>query len=534
MRPPDTNSAPAKVNPLWRKLQAVRGDLHTLVAESPSASITRWHKTALFALELATHGAREMAKNQASQMAAALTYRTLFSLVPIAVCGLLVVNAFGGFDQLGGNLQQRLHAYFNVGAFAEAPLGINTEQSGDEFRLFGPRPLEPTAEDTRFTVPFAEPGQGLAIDAYLDPSALTSDPGLDALVGEDLASTTAPDALASNEELEAQLDNLLDDVGQRMGSVSFGSIGAVGVVLLVWAAVAMLVSLESSFNRVCNAQQGRPWTMRILIYWGVISLGPLLLAIGFVTAERLLAAGRELPVLGAMVVLLTPLSSLATTWLLFMVLYKLVPNTRIGLRPALIGAFIAAVAWETSKWAFRLYVATAVGTSALYGALGLVPLFLLWVYLTWLIILFGLQITHTLHTFPDQRSRARLELASLREKPYDRGRLLEVVAGIAHGFGQGRAPDIDDLVQALGLSPATVAVVVQDLLSAGIIHRVHGSDGEPAGLALAKPPDQIQIDDVLRLAVTQPVMGSPGEAIVGQLNAQQQSTFAQQTLADLS
>ena len=129
----------------------------------------------------------------------------------------------------------------------------------------------------------------------------------------------------------------------------------------------------------------------------MLTLGPILLLVVLYAAEYWLGRAEAPAARGAAVRLPGRVrlaggrasSSLA-------LLYKLLPNTLVRWRPALSGAFVAAGLGEASKWAFGLYVSRALPYLKLYGAIGLVPLFLFWLYLGWLIVLFGLEIAFML------------------------------------------------------------------------------------------------------------------------------------------
>jgi membrane protein len=157
--------------------------------------------------------------------------------------------------------------------------------------------------------------------------------------------------------------------------------------------------------------------MRVAIYWAAITLGPLLISIyltsqvqpGIDRLPELASDGgawagqvslARVAVLQGVLGVLSYLAAFLATWALFTLLYVLLPNTRVKLRAALLGAGTAAVCWELGKWGFGLYVENAVGYSALYGSLGLIPLFLLWLYVTWLIVLMGLELTYMLQASP--------------------------------------------------------------------------------------------------------------------------------------
>ncbi|MEM9295793.1 MAG: YhjD/YihY/BrkB family envelope integrity protein, partial [Planctomycetota bacterium] len=302
---------------------------------------------------------------------------------------------------------------------------------------------------------------------------------------------------AANARMQEQLEGLLDQLAQRIKRVSFASIGVVGVAVLIWGTISLLVTVERSFNQITGAVRGRPWSQRVPIYWAVVTLGPLLLATGMVMLNRTLTPEAMPAWLGGLVGLIRPLSSLATSWLLAVVMYTLVPTTRVRLRPAMAGALVAAVAWEASKALFGTYVKT-VGTSAVYGALGLIPLGMLWLYLTWLIVIFGLIVTHAVQTLPAERlgEEADREDAVLG---YDRGWLLRAAAAAAHAFQQGGALEPETWAEHTDAPDALAARVLEDLASAGVLRRIE-LDGQAEGYVPARPPDAIEVASILELA----------------------------------
>ena len=119
----------------------------------------------------------------------------------------------------------------------------------------------------------------------------------------------------------------------------------------------------------------------------------------YVTSQ-VVSEASNLPVVDTVAGWISSVTSLVTSgvasWVLLLLLLTLMPNTTVHLRPALIGSLVAAILWKFAKHGFKLYLTKAVSYSVLYGSLGLIPLFLFWMYLTWLIVLFGLELTYTL------------------------------------------------------------------------------------------------------------------------------------------
>jgi membrane protein len=165
-------------------------------------------------------------------------------------------------------------------------------------------------------------------------------------------------------------------------------LSAVGAVMLMFTSVAMMSMIERAFNRIWRVKTQRRLTKRILVYWALITLGPLVVGISISMSTHLFSATTSLvgDVFGSL--FYTLLSILLTT-LGFTFLYITVPNRTVDWRDALCGGVLAAVAFELAKRGFAVFITQVPTYSKIYGALAALPLFLLWIYLSWLITLLG-------------------------------------------------------------------------------------------------------------------------------------------------
>lgn len=482
------------------------GSIRRLLTQ-PLGELNRWQLTARYAIGIARYGANELKEDRANQMAAALTYRTIFSMVPLSVLALLVFNAFGGFQSVGGDLQETIYDYLGLNA-----IELREEQEQSE------------AGETLESAPRDEAPLGMDVT----PAHPEKTEG-----GKD-ADPNTPD----EEQTKARVDQLLSDLQEQVASVDFKSIGLVGLGLLIWAGLSLVVSLETSFNRIYNAPSGRAWHLRITIYWAVITLGPVLVALSFFLTSQLLENASSVDtfgLLGWVMGLLAPLASTAATWLLLLLIYKLLPNAKVQLRAALIGALVAAILWEASKWGFRFYVQRAVGYSALYGSLGLVPLFLLWMYVTWMVILFGLEISYVVQTIKDTR------FLRVNHPEQDADRLVETTAilrvgrAVAQGFDRGEGVTLGRLQQDTNLPPRILQRLTAALESAGHVHRQEHSDEDAdAAYTLSRPAERITLHELLQAArSTVAPNHDPTSDFIQELHAAEQQAVADRTLRDL-
>ncbi|MGN6317551.1 YihY family inner membrane protein [Trinickia sp.] len=171
-----------------------------------------------------------------------------------------------------------------------------------------------------------------------------------------------------------------------------------GMIVLFVTSVMTMMTVESAFNVIWRVAKPRPFAQRVLVYWAIITLGPLLIGVSLSISSYLFAQSSLLsngPVPSVLEWALTG-AALPLTALAFALLYVYLPNCSVAWRDAVVGGLIAAVAFELAKRGFGYYVRRMPTYTAVYGAFALVPLFLLWVYLCWFITLAGATIVSAL------------------------------------------------------------------------------------------------------------------------------------------
>jgi membrane protein len=181
----------------------------------------------------------------------------------------------------------------------------------------------------------------------------------------------------------------------------------IGVVILAGTAFWMLVTIERAFNTIWRVRQPRRGVSSFLLYWAILSMGPILLGGGFaistyIASLSLISGPDALLGVQTMLKFMPLLFSVAA----FTLLYATVPNAQVPIRHALLGGLFAAVLFEVAKMLFGLYVRLFPGYQLIYGAFATVPLFLLWIYVSWLIVLFGAEVVCNLGSSHQWRKRA--------------------------------------------------------------------------------------------------------------------------------
>lgn len=427
----------------------------------PWGELSRFQKAVRFSIDLGRFGANQLQQDRASEMAAALAFRTLFGLLPVLVVTSVLVKAMA----MQEHIMKPLESLFSF-------WGLDTV-----------RILVPTGN------------------------------------GEEVSSTTT-------------LAIWLRDRVREAESVNVAAIGWVGVLVTIYAAISLVVTIEECFNVIYRAPQGRSWTRRIPIYWFFLTLSPLLLLVGTNLNGRLdtWLGGTQASIWLAFGAGL--LWSLLVIWLLMFAVYYLIPNTRVHIGPALVGSLVSAVLLEIGKRTLGLYLENALSLSQLYGSLGLIPLFMFWVYLMWLAILFGLQVSSTL-----QHLHGR-QLDDVKERRQDLVltdplTLVSVMVHVGKNFQKGKATTIEDLTRVTGLPENMLGPILKNAMEANLVHEV--ASPQP-GFVLAAPPSELAITHIMGMANQWIEAGRGAEVetdTVRQLRHDQQMVAGQKTLADL-
>jgi membrane protein len=191
-------------------------------------------------------------------------------------------------------------------------------------------------------------------------------------------------------------DRMADQILRYLNNFASKARGltAAGLAVVVFTAVALMLTIDRTFNTIWRVQRARPLAQRVLVYWAAITLGPLLL--GAIFALTSLVVGASKGVFGAMpapLQWLFEVLSILLTGAALAALYRLIPNAQVSWRDALTGGMVAAVLFEIAKRVFTGYVTAQPTYSSVYGAFAVFPLFLLWVFTSWLIVLAGAVIT---------------------------------------------------------------------------------------------------------------------------------------------
>lgn len=286
---------------------------------------------------------------------------------------------------------------------------------------------------------------------------------------------------------------VLQALTQFAGKAS--KLGSVGLLLLVVTALALMFTIDRTLNAIWRTRRPRPLAQRVLVYWAGLTLGPLLLGAGLsLTSYALSASGGLVKALPGGLALLIDLAEIALLAAGMALLFRYVPNTHVRWGHAWAGAVFVAIGIEIAKRLLGWYIKAVPSYSVMYGAFAALPLLLLWVYLSWLIVLLGAVVAAYAPSLA-------MHVLRLPDRPGERFALaLSVLQALAETRRAGRPGiGVEALAGTLRVDPLQVEPVLDDLIALGWCGRLD-EPGPQRHVLLVEPtqtPAQPLVDRLL-------------------------------------
>lgn len=257
----------------------------------------------------------------------------------------------------------------------------------------------------------------------------------------------------------AQVQDYLGEFSRQANNLTL-----VGGLLLLVTSLLLLRNIEQTMNRIWNVGTPRKGLTSLLMYWSVLTLGPLLLGAGIGITSYLTSVSLvhdTVVYMGGMRLWLSILPVLSTTALLSL-LFVVVPNCHVPAKQGILAGFVAALAFELAKSGFTLFIRHAPNYEVIYGAFAAVPLFLLWLYVSWVVVLAGAELCRTLVVFRDYRQdtphlQALLRVLEVLWRKQRQGDVTRpaLMRRILRGAGASRWDEYRNLLMDMGLMRRT-------------------------------------------------------------------------------
>jgi membrane protein len=293
-----------------------------------------------------------------------------------------------------------------------------------------------------------------------------------------------------NDQLETVLNNMLAPLGEQsieitkyiigfVNNVKVGVLGALGLGLLLYTVISLVQKIESAFNFTWRIDTSRNMTQRFSDYLSVIMVGPVLVftamgITGTISNSDVLTSLTAIAPLGFLIAITSKLLPYVLVIAAFTFIYILVPNTRVRFRSALVGGIIAGILWETTGWLFASFIAGSGSYTAVYSGFAILMIFMIWLYLSWLILLIGASIAFYYQnpSCVANHQQALTLSCRLQEKT-----ALMAMYQIAKNFHEDKpAWNHDQLTQTINIDSVPLQKIMDSLVQANLII-LGGDDG---------------------------------------------------------
>jgi len=360
--------------------------------------------------------------------------------------------------------------------------------------------------------------------------------------------------LGAHNQVEPLLRNFLAPLGGQgqeittriltfVENIRVGVLGSIGLVLLIYTVFSLLHKIEEAFNYIWRVPRARSYAQAFTQYVSVLLIGPLLMftAMGITASLMSNVVVQGLVAIEPFGLIASSLGRLVPYLLVilaFTLTFLFMPNTNVRSGPALIGGVVGGVVWQATGWVFGKFVVTSTQYTAIYSSFAILILFMIWLFLSWLILLLGASVAfycqHPEHLSVKERD--------LRLSGRVQERLaLSMVAAIARRYMTAeRCLSGEELAKQMRIPMSAVETLLQSLVGAGLLVEVGRGHG---GYVPAMDLDRLRVIEVLRavrcrdepatLALRQLPADPEIEGIVGEIDAAVAATLTTRTFKEL-
>jgi membrane protein len=288
--------------------------------------------------------------------------------------------------------------------------------------------------------------------------------------------------------------SISDFIMDMVGNVNFGSLGVLGVLGTIFTVLAAVKRIEDSFNEIMYARRTRSAFSRFSTYWSILTLGPLLL-FGSLSLQTVVLKNvyvqkvLEISILNSAMVKAMPI---VMTCLLFWALYQFIPNTRVNPISAMIGGICMGLVWEAAKATYYVSLAGSFRFNTIYGTLAVLPVTLLWLYLTWTIVLLGAVMTYT-----HQHLDSLLQTKTLPRLSHQATETLacRALLLVSRRFHAGKEPlSSREIAGELSVPPQLLDPILAELERGGFLVEMAGEEG---AFQPARSLDMVRLEAVV-------------------------------------
>ncbi|BCR05600.1 hypothetical protein DESUT3_26690 [Desulfuromonas versatilis] len=292
-------------------------------------------------------------------------------------------------------------------------------------------------------------------------------------------------------------------VGQIIGYINntnMARLGVFGFCTLFLTVLALLSNIEKSFNHIWGVTETRSIMRRFADYFSVVTFGPVLVVLAISMTSTLQSMAfmerlEELAYVGEALLFLFKIGPFVGMWIAFTALYLFMPNCKVTYRAAMIGGIFGGTLWQLAQWGYVHFQVGVARYNAIYGTMAALPILMVWIYLSWLIVLLGLELAYAwqnLRLVPNDIRGEEVNFSSREQIA------LTVMLVIGEAYSRGeRNWDISRISTELDLPPRLAKDVLGQLVDLGFLSEVRDGEAEKFAYQPGRSPDTLQIHALL-------------------------------------
>jgi Predicted membrane protein len=297
--------------------------------------------------------------------------------------------------------------------------------------------------------------------------------GLDAMLQKELVSK-----FSGQQEV---LNWIISFANSMLERTKGGIIAGVGLALLFWSVMNVLGNIETAFNNIWQVKKGRTLFRKFSDYLAIMLIAPVFLiasssATVYITTQivSILKSIQFLGFFSPVIRVFINLIPYVLIWIVFSILYIIMPNTKVKVGPAVVSGIMAGTIFQITQWIYVKFQISVSSYNAIYGSFAAIPLFMIWMQTAWLIVLFGAELSYASQNFKKYEFESEAALISPK---YRKTLSLLIVSFIIKKFANSEpAPGIDEISNKLQMPSRIVRTISNNLVDACLISQVYRSD----------------------------------------------------------
>ena len=298
---------------------------------------------------------------------------------------------------------------------------------------------------------------------------------------------------------EDVMNRILEVVSNVLSGTREELIAGIGVVVLLWSVLRILSNIEDTMNVIWQARKPRTWMRKVVDYSALLIIAPILVVISSGVTVFITSVVRQYTdgsIVGSVVGFPLKILPYALIWILMTFLYIVMPNKKVDIKAAFIGGVLAGTAYQLTQWAYITFQIGASNANAIYGSFAALPLFLIWLQLSWIIVLAGAELSYSIQNVDDYEQKEEVEKVSAQ---YRKILILNITHVIVKRFDSEKRPyTVKEIAQETEIPQRLLRQLLEELVDSRIISIVR-LDDKIMGYQPARDINKLTIHRIIEL-----------------------------------